>query len=121
MKKVTKAIKIVSGLSDEEKQEFAEYFKKDDDDVTEDSKEEVKEEVKEKVEEKEEVDKKDKVEEPSQLEVLLKQMQSLTEEVKTLKEGQKKTKAFGTQPKQGEGKDSSDFEDLFQKLAGRQY
>jgi len=109
MNDLNKAIKIVSRLTEEQKQEFAEFFKEEEVEET-TTKVEVKEEVK--VETKQEP----KVEEKSQIDILLEQMGVLAQEVKTLKEVQTKTTSFGAKPKQGEGKSGSDFDDIFKNL-----
>jgi len=111
MNKITKAIKLVSGLTEEEKQEFAEFFKQEEVEEPETKKEEPKVEVA-KVETKQEP----KVEEKSQIDILLEQMGVLAQEVKTLKEVQTKTTSFGAKPKQGDGKSSTDFDDIFKNL-----
>lgn len=117
MKKVTKAIKLVSGLTDEEKQEFAEFFKQEEEEV--ETKVEEKEEVKKEVK-KEEPKKEEKVDFESKFNELLEITTGLAKEVKDLKEKQPKLDSFGAKQKQGEGKETNDFNDLFNKLTQTQ-
>ena len=122
MKKVTKAIKLVSGLTDEEKQEFAEFFKQEEEEP---KTEEPKVEEKPKTEEpKQEPDKKEEPKQEQNFEEkfnkLLEGFNTLATEVKTIKEDQKKGKTFGAKGKQGEGKETKDFDSIMAELTSTQ-
>jgi hypothetical protein len=122
MKKVTKAIKLVNGFSDEEKQEFAEFFKTDEPEKKEETKVEEKVEVKEeeKVETKEEPKKEEVKEEEKKVDFeelfnkLQTQFTEVVKEVKILKE--QKVEQVGVKAKPKGAKDGNAFEDIFAKL-----
>ena len=115
MKKVTKALKLVNSLSEEERQEFAEFFKPEEAEEAKDP--EQKEPAKEvKKEVKEEVSKEDTTQKDERFEKLLEGFETLAQEIKSIKEKQPKLKDFGAKQKQGEGKEVNDFDTLFGNL-----
>lgn len=114
MNKLTKAIKLVNGLTDEEKVEFAEFFKQEEDAKQE--KQEIKTEVKEEKEEVKEEPKKETIDFETRFNQLLEVTQGLVNDVKDIKEKQPKMQSFGAKQKQGEGKEQNDFNTLFANL-----
>ncbi|NOQ50316.1 MAG: hypothetical protein GQ557_01455 [Mycoplasmataceae bacterium] len=117
MKNVTKTLKMINKFTDEEKQEFAEYFEQEE--VKEETdKKEVEVEVKEEVKE----TKENKKEEPDKrFEELLKNFETLANQVKTITEADTKRKDFGAKQKQGDGKDDNSFDTMMAKLTQGQY
>lgn len=114
MKKVTKAIKLVSGLTDEEKQEFAEFFKQEEEETQE---QETKEEETQEEEQEEETTEEKTVEVHPDV---LKMFESLNEKIENLTKTVPKTKSFGAKKKQGEGKETKGFDDIFASLTSGQ-
>jgi hypothetical protein len=117
MKKVTKAIKLVSGLTDEEKEEFAEFFKQeveDEEEVKEEVKKEEPEKPKQKVEPMKEEPKKEEFDFNGFLKQYQEDMKVLVEEVKTLKTQNVEKIGIKAKPKESKGENS--FEDIFAKL-----
>ena len=103
MKKVLKGIKLYESYTDEEKSEFAEYFKPEEEPKKDEPKKvevPVKEEVK--VEEKKYVSMED--------------FATVVKELNEFKEKLPKLKEFGAKAKQGEGKDDNSFDSLFANL-----
>lgn len=122
MKKVTKAIKTCSSLSEEEKQDFYDFFKQEEEEVEE--KEVVVKEEPKKEEKVEVVDEQPKKEEAPKKEEkdfdkVFEMMQSLAKEVKTLKETNEKLKSFGAQPKKINEKELDDFDTFFGNVKAR--
>jgi hypothetical protein len=113
MKKVTKAIKLVSGLTDEEKEEFAEFFKQEEE-VKEEVKKEEPEKPKQKVEPTKEEPKKEEFDFNGFLKQYQEDMKVLVEEVKTLKTQNVEKIGIKAKPKESKGENS--FEDIFAKL-----
>jgi calreticulin len=107
MSKLSKAIKLTQGLTDEEKVEFADFFKVEE--------EEKKEETKQ--EEKKEEQKDESKEEETNIEKLFKEMKG---EITTLKEKVEKMKPFGAKQKQQTSKDANEFDDLFATYRSQQ-
>jgi len=107
MKKVLKGIKLYESYTDEEKSEFAEYFKPEEEPKKDEPKKvevPVKETVKEEV----------KVEEKKY--VSMEDFATVVKELNEFKEKLPKLKEFGAKAKQGEGKDDNSFDSLFANL-----
>jgi len=110
MKKVSKAIKALQSLSDEEKLEVEDFFKVE----QEEEKQEV-EQKEEKQQEKKEEQKEDEVE--TEIEKLFKGMK---EQIATLTKKVEKAQPFGAKQKQQGAKDSTEFDSLFANLRSKQ-
>ena len=112
MSKVSKAFKALNGLNDEEKLELEDLFNKD----------EPKEEPKKDVPKAEVPKVEPKVEEkPKEEESELKKLfTAMNEKIEKLEEKLVKKTPFGQKQKQGEGKDSTEFDDLFANLRSKQ-
>jgi hypothetical protein len=120
MKKVTKAIKNYSQLNDEEKQEFLEFFKQEE----ETKKEEPKVEEPKKEEVKVEPVVEPKKEEPKKefdfdgfMARYNEEMKVVVKELKTLKETNKETIGIKAKPKESKGENS--FDDVFARLQSK--
>ena len=111
MSKLSKAIKLAQGLNDEEKVEFADFFKVDEPKI---EKEEVKKVVEEK---KEEVKVVEEVKEQTDIEKLFNKM---NDKIESLEKKLVKNTAFGAKQKQQGGKESTEFDDLFASLRSQQ-
>ncbi|NOQ50474.1 MAG: hypothetical protein GQ557_02255 [Mycoplasmataceae bacterium] len=111
MSKLSKAIKLAQGLTDEERVEFADFFKVEE----QEEKQEVKKEVKEEI--KKEVKQEEKQEEQSELKKLF---TAMNEKIESLETKLIKQTPFGKKQKQGSGKESTEFDDLFSELRSKQ-
>lgn len=113
MSKLTKAIKLAQGFTKEEQEEFIEFFKKEEDEQK-DGKTEDKKEVKEEVKKEEvKVEVKDDDKEKTDLQKLF---ESMNEKISTLNDKVEKLTPFGKKQKQTKGKESNEFDDVFNNL-----
>jgi len=117
MAKLTKAIKLVQGLTDEEKLEFADFFK---DEQEEEVKKEVKEEVKVEVKEEKKLEPKEEKKVVEKEDAYLKLFEKMNEQITALTEKVEKSTPFGAKQKQGTGKETGEFDDIFAKLRSQQ-
>ena len=116
MSKLSKAIKLAQGLTDEEKVEFAEFFAQEEEVEETEVTEEIKEEKKEK-KQKEEPVIETKVHVTDDLKELFKTMQ---DKIEKLDEKITKQTPFGAKQKQTKGNEKNEFDDVFANLTSQQ-
>lgn len=112
MSKLSKAIKAVTVLNEEEKVDLADFFKK------EESK--VEEKVEVKIEVKEEIVKEELKAEDKKMPDFLKLFETMSVKIENLTEKIEKSTPFGAKPKQLGKKDTSEFDDVFANLRSKQ-
>ena len=112
MKKVTKAIKLANALNDEEKAEFLEFFKKEEDK----GEVEVTKKQEEKKEEKKEVKQEEVKKEVSKDSEFMAKFNKMVTEFGELKEKFSKSKAFGEKAKPADKGTGTDFDTAFGNL-----
>ena len=109
MGKLSKAIKYAEALSEEEKNEFMDYFKTN---VTEDEAKETKQEEK-----KEEKPKETKAEESNDI---IKMFEAMNKKLEVLSERVEKSKSFGVKAQPKQSKDTNTFDEVFAGLVKNQ-